>query len=163
MLEDALDDEIANFMLLASKFEFFLVNLNQAFAHIDGRTRAVTGVNWDRVGQSLEAINPFNEFDFESSAFQIFKETAPQFLVAAESGGMKWDSDEVEVSSWQILLGRGYAQLRNNVAHGNKAQLPAAFTFDRTEEFLKAGHNLIHFVARAHSSDDTWNYAIQFR
>jgi hypothetical protein len=158
-----LDDKIADFMLLAAKFEFFLVNLDQAFAHVNGTTRVVTGVNWDRVGQSLEGKHPFDEFDFAGSGLQIFKETAPQFLIAPENGGLKWDSDEVKVSSWQILLRRGYAQLRNNVAHGNKAQLPGPFTYHRTEQFLEAGHYLIHFIARAHSSSDPLNYAVQFQ
>ncbi len=158
----ALDDEIAAFMLIAAKFEFFLVNLDQDFAHLDGTKGAVTGVNWDRVGQSLEVKHPFNEFDFEASGFHIFRETAPQLLVAKENGGLKWDSDDFEISTWQILLRRGYAQLRNNVAHGNKAQLPAPFTRDRTREFLEAGRCLIHFIARAHSSNDTWNYEVQF-
>lgn len=149
-------------MLLAAKLEFFLVNLDQDFAHVDGETRVVRGVNWDCVGQSLESKYPFIGFDFESAGFQVLTETVPQYLVAREGGGLKWDSEEVEVSSWQTLLGRSYAQLRNNVAHGNKAQLPAPFTHDRTKELLKAGRCLIHFIAGAHSSDDTWSYAVQF-
>lgn len=158
-----MDEEIAEFMLLASKLEFFLVNLNQDFAHVDGTTKVITGVNWDRVGQSLEGMHPFNKFEFAASGFQVFKETAPQFLTVNENGGLKWDSDEVEVSSWQVLLRRGYAQLRNNVAHGNKAQLPAPFTHDRTKEFLEGGRWLIHFIAEVHSSDSTWSYAVQFK
>lgn len=157
-----LDEEIANFMLLAAKFEFFLVNLDQNFAHVQGSMGVVVGINWERVGQSLQARHPFASFDFAGSGFQIFKETAPQYLVVKEGGGLKWDSDLIEVSSWQILLARSYAQLRNNVAHGNKAQLPAAFTHDRTSEFLKAGHRLIHFAAGAFSSDETWSFAVQF-
>ena len=157
-----MDEEISKFMLLASKLEFFLVNLNQDFAHLDGQTRAIRGVNWDRIGQSLEGKHPFNDFDFEGSGFRAFKETTPQLLVAKDGGGLKWDSDEIEVLSWQVLLGRSYARLRNNVAHGNKAQLPAPFTHDRTKEFLAAGYKLIHFVAGAHSSDETWSYEVQF-
>lgn len=157
-----MDEEISRFMLLAAKLEFFLVNLNQDFAHVDEKTRAVRGVNWGRIGQSLEGKHPFKKFDFAGSGFQLFKETIPQRLVAKDGGGLKWDGDEIEVSSWQVLLGRSYAQLRNNVAHGNKAQIPAPFTRDRTREFLEAGHKLIHFIAGAHSSDDTWSYAVQF-
>nr|WP_321444935.1 hypothetical protein [uncultured Cohaesibacter sp.] len=157
-----MDEEIAKFILLAAKLEFFLVNLNQGFAHVDGKTRVVRGVNWDQVGQSLEAKHPFKEYDFEGSGFHLFKETTPQLLVAQDGGGLKWDSDEIEVSSWKVLLGRSYAQLRNNVAHGNKAQLPAPFTQDRTREFLQAGHQLILFIASAHSSDETWSYTVQF-
>lgn len=158
-----MDEEIASFMLLAAKFEFFMVNLDQTFAHLDGQTRVVRGVNWDRIGQSLEAMHPFTEFDFAGSGFHLFKETTPQFLVAREGGGLAWDSNEVEISSWQTLLGRSYAQLRNNIAHGNKSQLPAPFTHDRTEQFLEAGRCLIHFVAGAHSSNDSWSYEIQFQ
>lgn len=157
-----MDEEISKFMLLAAKLEFFLVNLNQDFAHVDGETRVVRGVNWDRIGQSLEGKHPFKEFDFAGSGFQLFKETTPQLLVVKDGGGLKWDSDEIDVSSWQVLLRRSYAQLRNNVAHGNKAQLPAPFTHDRTSEFLEAGHQLIHFIAGAHSSDETWSYAVHF-
>ncbi|NOC91923.1 hypothetical protein GS614_08335 [Ruegeria sp. HKCCD6604] len=161
--ETIVDEEIAEFMLLASKFEFFLVNLDQTFAHVDGETRAVIGINWDRVGTSLEDKFPFADFNFANSGFRIFKEEAPQYLTAKEDGGLKWDSDQVNVSDWQVLLGRSYARLRNNVAHGNKAQLPAPFTHERTKEFLEAGHCLIHFVARAHAADDSWSYAIQFQ
>ena len=157
-----MDEEISKFMLLAAKLEFFLVNLNRDFAHVDRETRVVRGVNWDQVGQSLEGKYPFKEFDFVRSGFQLFKETTPQLLVAKDGGGLNWDSDEIEVSSWKVLLGRSYAQLRNNVAHGNKAQLPAPFTQDRTIEFLQAGRQLIHFIARAHSSDETWSYTVQF-
>ena len=158
-----MDEEIANFMLLAAKLEFFLVNFDQTFAQVDGKTQVVRGINWHRIGQSLEVKHPFTGFDFAGSGFQLFKETAPQLLVVKEGGGLKWDSDEIEVSSWQILLGRSYAQLRNNVAHGNKAQLPAPFTHDRTREFLEAGRRLIHFIAGAHSSDANWSNAIQFQ
>ncbi|GAA6200233.1 hypothetical protein [Aquicoccus sp. SU-CL01552] len=158
-----MDDEIAGFMLMAAKFEFFLINLNPNFAHVHGKTKVVTGVNWDRVSESLEDIHPFDEFRLEDSGFQTLKETAPHFLIEAENGGFRWDSDEVKITSWQILLRRGYAQLRNNVAHGNKAQLPAPFTAHRTKEFLAAGHNLIHFIAATYSQDDMLRYPVQFR
>ncbi|MDF2233205.1 hypothetical protein P2H44_11640 [Albimonas sp. CAU 1670] len=158
-----MDQEIAKFILLAAKLEFFLVNHDHSFAHMDGATRAVRGINWDQIGQSLEEKHPFASFDFAGHGFQIFIETPPQYLTIREGGGLKWDSDEVRVSSWQTLLGRSYAQLRNNIAHGNKAQLPAPFTHDRTREFLEAGHQLINFVARAHSSNDAWSSPIHFR
>ncbi|WP_299648436.1 hypothetical protein [uncultured Tateyamaria sp.] len=158
-----MDDKIAEFILLAAKMEFFLVNLDQDFAHVDGETRVIRGVNWNRIGQSLEDMYPFADFDFEGSGFQILKETLPQYLVAKENGGLKWDSEDVVVSSWQTLLGRSYAQLRNNVAHGNKAQLPAPFTHNRTKDLLEAGHCLIHFIGGAYSHDDSWSYAIQFQ
>lgn len=112
-------------MLLAAQKEFFLVNLNDGFAHVDTETRVFRGVNWDRVDQSLEGKDQFEEFDFSKSGFQIFKDTIPQRLVVKDGGGLKWDSEEVKVSSWHVLLGRNYTQLRNNIAHGSKAQLPA--------------------------------------
>jgi hypothetical protein len=158
-----MDEEIAGFMLLASKFEYFLINFDQKFAHVDGGTKAVTGINWEQVGQSLENKSPFAKFDIANSGFQIFKEEAPQYLTAKEGGGLKWDSDQVHITDWQVLLGRSYARLRNNVAHGNKAQLPAPFTHKRTKEFLEAGRYLIQFVARAHDADDSWANAIQFK
>ena len=142
-----MDGRIASFMLLAAKFEFFLINEKNEFAHINGTTGAVNGVNWDRVGNSLEKINPFNEFDFKSSGFEVFKETIPMFLKHDQDGQLKWDSEEIEINSWATLLGRSYAQLRNNVAHGNKAQLAAPFRQGKTEEFLVSGENLIHFIA----------------
>ncbi|AUQ97647.1 MULTISPECIES: hypothetical protein [Phaeobacter] len=157
-----MDEEISRFMLLAARLEFFLVNLTHEFAHVDSETRVVRGVNWDQVGQSLEGIRPFEDFDFSKSGFQIFKDTIPQRLVAKNGGGLKWDSDEIKVSSWQVLLGRSYAQVRNNVAHGNKAQLSAPFTHDRTKDLLEAGHHLIHFIAGEYSSDESWSNAIQF-
>ncbi|MGS4991009.1 hypothetical protein ACVDG9_23795 [Roseibium sp. RP-7] len=158
-----MDRDIARFMIDAAKFEFFVVNLDLRFAHIDPVTNAVTGVNWELLGQAMEEIFPFDEFDFSNSDFEIFRLTVPQKLVVSELGGLKWDSEEVEVSSWRVLLGRSYAQLRNNVAHGNKAQLPAYFTRERTAEFLIAGRNLIDFIAEALSGDKSWKGPIHFR
>ena len=94
-----MDKEIAQFMLLAAKLEFFLVNLDQTFAHVHGATGVVRGVNWERVGESLQSKHPFASFDFAGSGFQIFKDTTPQHLVVKEGGGLKWDSDMIEISS----------------------------------------------------------------
>jgi hypothetical protein len=148
-----MDDRIAKFMLLAAKFEFFLINHSYEFAHIDGRTGAVKGVNWDRVGSSLEGARPFSEFAFKESGFDIFKETVPMFLKLTRDSRFRWDSEEIEINSWETLLGRSYAQLRNNVAHGNKAQLAAPFRHKKTEEFLVAGEKLILFIAETFGGD----------
>lgn len=157
-----MDDEISDFMLLASKLEFSLVNSYPHFAKLEGEKRLVVGVNWDIVGQKLEESQPFHDFDFPSSGFQIFRETVPQRLVARDTFGLKWDSEAVEVTSWRVLLWRGYAQLRNNVAHGNKAHLAAPFTRGRTREFLEAGRQLISFIAIELSLDEAWDSAIVF-
>ena len=158
-----MDDRIANFMLLAAKFEFFLVNENSDFAHIDGITGAVHGVNWGRVGNSLERTNPFDGFDFKDYGFEVFKQTVPMFLKYDHDGQLKWDSEEIEISSWAALLGRSYAQLRNNVAHGNKSQLAAPFRQGKTEEFLVAGENLIHFVANVFGGKYILTNEVYFR
>ncbi|MGX5851699.1 hypothetical protein ACWGTO_32330 [Mesorhizobium sp. PL10] len=124
------ETDIAIFMLQASKFEFFLINRSRSFIHTvstKGRT-IVTGVNWTRVAQAVEAAAPFASFDFISSGFKIFIETTPQCLVIKHNGQLGWDSDDEAVNSWDGLLSRSYAQLRNNVAHGNKHQVPAPFT-----------------------------------
>lgn len=148
-----MDNRIASFMLLAAKFEFFLINVSNDFAHIDGTTGAVRGVNWDRVGNALEERNPFDGFDFKGCEFEVFKQTLPMFLKFNQDGRLKWDSEEIEINSWATLLGRSYAQLRNNVAHGNKAQLAAPFRQGKTAEFLAAGENLIHFIANVFGGD----------
>lgn len=63
-----MDDQIAEFMLLAAKSEFFLINHKHEFAHIDGRSGAVNGVNWESVGLSLEEQETFSDFEFGKSA-----------------------------------------------------------------------------------------------
>ena len=148
---------------LAAKFEFFLINERKEFAHIDGATGAVHGVNWDCVGLSLERTAPFDEFDFKEYEFEVFKKTVPMFLKFNQDDRLKWDSDEIEIDSWSVLLGRSYAQLRNNVAHGNKAQLAAPFRHGKTEEFLVAGENLIYFIANVFGGKYILTNEVYFR
>ncbi|WP_146165120.1 hypothetical protein [Mycoplana dimorpha] len=93
----------------------------------------------------------------------MFKDSAPQFLVKADDGRLKWDSDEAVIDSWDRLFSRSFAQLRNNIAHGNKALMPAAFTHERTEKFLVAGHALMDFVAQAIFFRTDWDGPIAFR
>ena len=74
-----MEDQIANFMMKESKFEFFLVNRDLALAHtaeVRGLT-VVTGVNWTKLSQSVEAKFPFETFDFAQSGFRIFVSASP--------------------------------------------------------------------------------------
>lgn len=78
-----MEDRIARFMLRVSKFEFYLMNKNIEFAHLRalGELQKVEGVNWQKVALAVEGKFPFAMFDFTTSSFRIFRETAPQFLV----------------------------------------------------------------------------------
>jgi hypothetical protein len=160
-----MEEEIARLMLKMSKFEFYLVNRDIELARttaIKG-LNVVTGIDWNRLARWVEAKHPFTKFDFAQSRFQAFKETAPQYLVKMESGRLGWDSDDRPIDSWERLLSRSFAQLRNNIAHGNKAQMPAPFTRDRTAQFLEAGDALIDFMAREVFDEPGWETPIVFR
>ncbi len=144
-----MEEEISQFMLAAAKFEFFLVNRDIRFAHVS-KVRGldvVAGVNWTAVAYRIESQFPFTDFDFTDRGILIFKETAPQYLTVGSGGALKWDSDDAPIDSWDRLLSRSFAQLRNNVAHGNKLHMAAPFTYGRTAKFLPAGHALMDFVA----------------
>ncbi|QKD03474.1 hypothetical protein EB235_19825 [Mesorhizobium loti R88b] len=157
-----MEQDISLFILAAAKFEFFLVNRDIRFAHVTNvrGIRAVTGVNWSVIAVDVENRFPFASFDFAGRGILIFKETVPQYLTVAWGGALKWDSDNVPIDSWDRLLARSYAQLRNNVAHGNKHQMPAPFTYQRTLEFLPAGHALMDFVATQVFDEADWNTPI---
>ncbi|MCW0220998.1 MAG: hypothetical protein OJI67_21905 [Prosthecobacter sp.] len=159
-----MEHEIALFFLKASKFEYFLVSTDISLAKTSSRglMKKIEGVNWQKVAAIAEDRCPFDAFDFAASGFAIFKETAPQFLVD-ESGELKWDSDDEPIDSWDHLLRRSYAQLRNNIAHGNKARLPSAFTYERTGKFLEAGTKLIDFIAAGLFDHPNWELPIEFR
>ncbi|PBC21281.1 MULTISPECIES: hypothetical protein [unclassified Mesorhizobium] len=156
------EKDIADFMLKASKFEFFLVNRDTSLAHTNavGGLIVISGVNWTRVAQRVEANFPFHSFDFASSGFEIFAQAAPQYLVIKHDGRLGWDCDDEPIASWDWLLSRSYAQLRNNAAHGNKHQMPAPFTYDRTARFLPAGIALMNFIANRVFSEIDWDTPI---
>ena len=94
---------------------------------------------------------------------RIFAETAPQYLVAKRDGVLDWDSDNLPVDSWDRLLSRGFAQFRNNVAHGNKHQMTAPFTHERTGQFLAAAPVLIDFIATQVFDMPGWETPLMFR
>jgi len=158
-----MEAKISQFILKVSKFEFFLINTDITLAHFDRATGAVTGLNWTRLAALIEAEMPFSAFNFQQSGFSIFKDTAPQYLTISPEGCLKWDSDDQPIDSWERLLSRSFAQLRNNVAHGNKAQMTAPFTLGRTEGFLNAGDNLIEFIAEHVFHNPDWQTPIMFR
>lgn len=160
-----MEEEIARLLMKMAKFEFYLVNSDSDLAHTRKTNRfdVISGINWTKLADKLERKVPFAAFDFEKTALHIFKETAPQYLVRADGGRLKWDSDDVNIDSWERLLSRSYAQLRNNLAHGNKAQMPAPFTYDRTAQLLEAGHALIEFISREAFNDPHWETPIRFQ
>ncbi len=158
-----MDEKIARFMLKVSKFEFFLINTDINLARIHKTTGNVIGLDWARLADVVEAKNPFSEFDFQQTAFSMLKDTTPQYLVITPERRLKWDSDDQPIDSWERLLLRSFAQLRNNIAHGNKAQMPAPFTHDRTTGFLNAGDALIEFIAEHVFHDPGWQTPIEFR
>jgi len=160
-----LEEQIAHFMLRAAKFEFYLVNRDTGFAQTrrSGTFDVIAGIQWGVIAQQLQVKQPFETFDFTASAFNMFRQTAPQFLVKDQNGRPRWDSDNEPVESWDRLLGRGFAQLRNNIAHGNKAQVPGPFTHSRSLEFIQAGNALIDFVAVTLFDEPRWETPIAFR
>lgn len=147
-------------MLHFSKFEFFLIGRNRDLAKV-GNAGKVVGVNWNQLGSLLEAKHKFSKFDFTASGFQMFKDTAPQFLVMTEHN-IKWDGNEGKINSWEELFTRGLVQLRNNIAHGSKSLIPAPFTAHRTQEFITAARALIAFVAEDVFSNPHWEEPISF-
>jgi len=157
------EEEISHYMLRVAKFEFFLVSTDINLAHVSGANQAILGVNWTRLAQHVEHRYPFAQFDFDHPPIRIFKETAPQFLVQSDHGGVKWDSDDVFIDSWDRLFSRSFAQLRNNIAHGNKALMPTAFTYERTGQFIAAGHALMDFVGQAIFNRGDWDGPIVFK
>ena len=157
-----MEEKISRFMLAAAKFEFFLVNRDIRLARVANvrGLDVVVGVNWAAIAACIEARFPFVDVDFAQRGFSIFKETAPQYLTVGRGGALKWDSDDIPIDSWDKLLSRSFAQLRNNVAHGNKHQMASPFTYGRTVEFLQAGHTLMDFVAIQVFGETDWNTPI---
>ena len=157
-----MEEEISHYMLRVAKFEFFLMSMDITLAHVNGASNAITGVNWTRLAQLVEQYHPFAHFDFDHPPIRMFKETAPQVLVKSHHDELKWDSDDVFIDSWERLFTRSFAQLRNNNAHGNKALMPAPFTYERTGQFIAAGHALMNFVGQTIFNRDDWDGPIAF-
>ncbi|WP_425073713.1 hypothetical protein [Sagittula sp. S175] len=157
------EEDIAGFMMRASKLEFAIVQRDcQRFARTArGDPTKVVGYDVEPVSEALEAAQPFSVGYANSKVFGFLAEHSPSWLVRVE-GQLGWsarhDFSAAEQSWLQTL--KNYAQLRNNVAHGNK-MLPAAETGDRTEAFLGAARNFQDEVARLLDLQG-WNADIQF-
>ncbi len=163
-----LEADISKFMMKVSKFEFFLINRNIELCKVsdkDTEIKRLAGIQWDKLAVLIEEKYPFSRYhsEFASYGFSIFKDSPPQYLVKlADTGRLKWDSDECQIDSWGKLVVRGFAQLRNNIAHGNKALLPSQFTQGRTKEFIAAGDALMNFIAEKIFDENDWEKPIQF-
>lgn len=157
---------IAEFIMRFAKFEFFLINLSTEFAHKsptkNTKSRYIMGVDWICLAKFVEDRHPFQSFQFKNCGFEIFKTASPQRLALKETGRLGWDDEPVEIISWELLLTKGLARLRNNIAHGNKAQLKAPFTEERTELFLDAGQSLINFITADIFDAPDWEHPIFF-
>lgn len=160
-----IEDKISKFMFTCSKFEYFVINEDTELGKIGKMIdtpplQKIVGLDWKKLAKKIK-IN-FEDFNFGSSGFEILKEEPPQFLVKAEKK-LKWDSDNAAIDSWEKLLTRSFAQLRNNIAHGNKAHMPSQFTQDRTEKFIDAGNDLIKFIAKEIFGKENWESSIIFK
>ena len=160
-----MEEEIARFMIRAAKFEFYLVNKDRSLAQTRdvGALRVVAGVNWVMLAHKLQERHPFAMFNFYDTSFGIFVQTVPQFLVKTSDDRLAWDSDDPPIDCWDKLLCRGYSQLRNNIAHGNKEQVPAPFTIERTIQFIRAGDALVDFIAQELFAEVAWERPIVFQ
>lgn len=137
--------DIAMLMARMAKFEFFMIKSDKKLAQVNGAGK-VEGFQYCILANRIENVVPFNTFDFNASGFHVFKNEPPQYLIFRDET-LKWDSDQIEINSWKMLLTRSYAQLRNNLAHGSKSLQAAQFTHDRTPIYLKAGDAMIDFIA----------------
>lgn len=93
-----MEEKISQYMLRMGKFEFFLVSMDIELAHVSGANQAVMGVNWTRLAQRVENRYPFAQFDFDHPPIQMFKETAPQFLVKSFQ---KLGGNVLQMKDWQ--------------------------------------------------------------
>lgn len=155
--------KITNYLVRCAKFEFYLINKNCSYAKTEdmGPLKKVTGIDWSKLAADLERKYTFAEFDFVQNGFDFLKVNRPQYLVL-NGGGLKWDSDTIDIQSWILLLSKSFAQLRNNIAHGNKSLLPSPFTEKRTEYFIDAGNALMDFIVNDFYNCQDWDGPIHF-
>lgn len=159
-----IENKISKFFVTVSKFEYFLINNNIKLGKVSdqsGALQKISGLDWNKLSKLIEQKQPFDLFNFSSGGFEIFKNEPPQFLVK-ENGNLKWDSDETIIDSWEILLSKSFAQLRNNIAHGNRVHLPSHFTQGRTEQFIDAGYSIMNFIAEEVLQIRNWEEPIYF-
>jgi hypothetical protein len=159
-----IDKNISDYLIRCAKFEYLLVckDISLAQTEQNGLFQVVKGIEWSKLAQRLEDVRPFATFNFDTYRFGYFKSNTPQFL-SIKDGNLKWDSENKTIDSWILLVTRSFAQLRNNIAHGNKSHMAAAFTADRTEKFIDAGNNFMNFVANELFNEIDWEQPIVFR
>lgn len=160
-----IEKRISDYLVRCAKFEFFLVNSNIELAKIRSISalQTISGIEWNGLAALIEEKHPYGSFNFSQSGFSFLNDNAPQFLTKRQNGSLKWDSDEPHIDSWLKVLTRSYAQLRNNIAHGNKGYLLSQFTQDRTEKFIEAGNKFMDFIAKDVFGNNSWEEPITFK
>lgn len=95
------EKEISEFMLRASKFEFFLMNQNIELGRIEEKDglQKLTGVQWEKLAAIIEEKHKFHVFDFGPHKFSYFINDVPQYLIKTDEGIPDWDSDEAVINS----------------------------------------------------------------
>lgn len=156
-----MEQQLSEYMMRFSKFEFFLMRMDPAFVQTNAGQRVV-GVQWEAVASKVEAAFPWATFDFASSGFDIFRKEPPQYLTLRGDGELDWDSDVQPIESWSRLLTRSFAQLRNNIAHGSKGNPPRPFTHGRTPLFLSAGHAMMTFLTEGLFPGQYWDEPLNY-
>lgn len=158
-----INKKISDYLTRCAKFEYLLICNDISLAKINqgGSFQIVAGVEWSMLAQHLEDKHPFGTFNFNDSSFDYLKSNTPQYLTVKDDQ-LKWDSDNKAVDSWILFLTRSFAQLRNNIAHGNKAHLASAHTTDRTKKFIDAGNKFMNFVAKELFNEIYWEQPIEF-
>ena len=160
-----LDEKISKFMLKFSKFEFYLITQFLELARTTEcpikNCKKIAGLNWERLAKKLEEKNKFSDF-LNNKHFPLLSTNPPQYVVITDKRKLKWDSDEAKIDSWETFLTRSLAQLRNNVAHGNKALENAQFTDGRSEEFIEEASRLTDFIIKTLTGKNDWETGIFF-
>ncbi|MGE0269576.1 MAG: hypothetical protein AB7S78_14090 [Candidatus Omnitrophota bacterium] len=162
-----IEQEISDLLLRFAKLEFYLINKNSEFARTEsiGKMTKITGFDWQKVAPVIQDKASFQCYDFKNSPFKILKDEPPQFLTITQDCNkkIKWDSDDTPINSWDRFLTRSVAQIRNNIAHGNKAHIPAPFTADRTQKYIAAVNEFFEFLMEDIFDDKHWETPIIFR
>jgi len=162
-----IEKEISSFMLRFSKFEFYLIDMLPELIIASGcpkcADRKITGLDWNKLAAKLEKKITFACIKSKNMNFHMLIDQHPQYLVITPENKIKWDSDVFPINSWNDLLVKGLAQLRNNIAHGNKNHITAPFTHERTKDFLISANYLLNFIIETLLPDHKpWEMEITF-
>lgn len=155
-----MEQHIAKLMVRMAKFEFFMIKSRHDLAQVNGNGK-VEGFQYSVLANLVEDVVPFNRFDFDESNFSIFRYEPPQYLVL-RNNVLSWDGDGFEISNWEALLTKSYAQLRNNLAHGSKSLQAVQFTHGRSSLYLAAGHAVIDFIGSDVFKNPNWEASLEY-